>query len=565
MKKTKKIFLIIILILSLLPIFEHVLAQARNIPSLELVYPTLVRGVAPPESTRTFLPRYIIYIYTSAIALGGIISLISLLYGGFKYLTSAGNPGKMSDAKDQLIAGIIGLVVILGSYLFLNEIDPRLTEIARPFIEPARKGIIIYSDEQCGQGANGYPEARDLPAEIRYMAMESTSSGLRDPQNRSQGFPIQSFFSFNDATEISVFFYESYDCTGVPLDTPGHNPLAAAMQNKNSCVSFTSTIDNVQCVRLLYRIPGVWLFGYEWGNPLEPLEVNCGGRSCIFENYRSSSETLSSEMEGVGVASVGIVKDVRAGEHYGAILYGEEGGLMKSKGGGWAHIFLPSSDFGHDVTVYNVTNLRAKSITVFLIPNSPTNASDEFEICRNARCASEWDPENEAFVFPKLRIGWNRVGNNPELVDLAANPIGNVHARAINSNSPDALNRPNGWNDLVWRWQRILGGITLLNEDWRDENGQNFDTTVARAIDSGRVRAAKPYGVSAIYLPLNQNYGYFVLLYNNGSLDLRDLCIGSRARTNISAAAINADVADLTTLRWDDRTLSMIVIAAKKR
>ncbi len=52
------------------------------------------------------------------IALGflGIIAVIIILYGGFKWMTASGNDEKVSEAKRLIIAGIIGLAIILAAY-----------------------------------------------------------------------------------------------------------------------------------------------------------------------------------------------------------------------------------------------------------------------------------------------------------------------------------------------------------------------------------------------------------------------------------------------------------------
>jgi len=46
----------------------------------------------------------------------GIIAIIIMLYGGFIWLTSAGNEEKVGQAKKIITAGIIGLVIIFVSY-----------------------------------------------------------------------------------------------------------------------------------------------------------------------------------------------------------------------------------------------------------------------------------------------------------------------------------------------------------------------------------------------------------------------------------------------------------------
>ena len=46
----------------------------------------------------------------------GIIAVIIVLMGGFKWMTAGGNDDKVADAKKLLVAGIIGLAIILSAY-----------------------------------------------------------------------------------------------------------------------------------------------------------------------------------------------------------------------------------------------------------------------------------------------------------------------------------------------------------------------------------------------------------------------------------------------------------------
>ena len=46
----------------------------------------------------------------------GIIAIILVLYGGFLWMTSAGNEEKVSQAKKIITGGIIGLIIIFVSY-----------------------------------------------------------------------------------------------------------------------------------------------------------------------------------------------------------------------------------------------------------------------------------------------------------------------------------------------------------------------------------------------------------------------------------------------------------------
>ena len=50
----------------------------------------------------------------------GIIAVVMIIIGGFNFMTSAGDPGKVKKGKDTILYGIIGLVVALLAFAIVN-------------------------------------------------------------------------------------------------------------------------------------------------------------------------------------------------------------------------------------------------------------------------------------------------------------------------------------------------------------------------------------------------------------------------------------------------------------
>lgn len=106
-----------------------------------------VPGEEAPTTTETTLGAYISYVFRFILMLGGIIAFAALIYGGFSYLTSAGNPVKMTSAKRQMFAAIIGLILLLSSYLILKTINPALVGITPEELKPDQ-GVCFYDSEE---------------------------------------------------------------------------------------------------------------------------------------------------------------------------------------------------------------------------------------------------------------------------------------------------------------------------------------------------------------------------------------------------------------------------------
>jgi len=62
------------------------------------------------------------------VALGflGIIAVVIVLVGGFKYMVSGGNEEKTTEAKNLIVAGIIGLAIILSAWAITSFVIGQL-------------------------------------------------------------------------------------------------------------------------------------------------------------------------------------------------------------------------------------------------------------------------------------------------------------------------------------------------------------------------------------------------------------------------------------------------------
>jgi len=68
------------------------------------------------------------------VALGflGIIAVVIVLYGGFMWMTAAGNEERISKAKQILTAGIIGLVIIVMAWAIASYVVRTLMNVTNP-------------------------------------------------------------------------------------------------------------------------------------------------------------------------------------------------------------------------------------------------------------------------------------------------------------------------------------------------------------------------------------------------------------------------------------------------
>lgn len=55
-----------------------------------------------------------------AIGALGIVAVIVIIIGGVQYMTSTGDAGKVKKAKDTILYGVIGLVVVILAFAIVN-------------------------------------------------------------------------------------------------------------------------------------------------------------------------------------------------------------------------------------------------------------------------------------------------------------------------------------------------------------------------------------------------------------------------------------------------------------
>lgn len=78
------------------------------------------------------LADYLNTVYNWLISIVGIVAAVMLMIGGFQYLTSGGEAGRVKQAKERIGNALIGLVLAFSSYLLLNTINPQLVNLKVP-------------------------------------------------------------------------------------------------------------------------------------------------------------------------------------------------------------------------------------------------------------------------------------------------------------------------------------------------------------------------------------------------------------------------------------------------
>ena len=57
------------------------------------------------------------------VTLAGLVSVAFFVWGGFRYMTSSGNPEALDGAKKTVLYSGVGLAITLGAYVLMNIIS----------------------------------------------------------------------------------------------------------------------------------------------------------------------------------------------------------------------------------------------------------------------------------------------------------------------------------------------------------------------------------------------------------------------------------------------------------
>jgi hypothetical protein len=104
------------------------LAQSISSGNLENDYP-MMPGLSIqdiPTSTQTVLPTFIRYFFHFIVFASGLIIFFAFIKGGLAYIRSSGNAAKTKLAKEEMFSAVIGVLIVLCSWLLLNTINPEL-------------------------------------------------------------------------------------------------------------------------------------------------------------------------------------------------------------------------------------------------------------------------------------------------------------------------------------------------------------------------------------------------------------------------------------------------------
>lgn len=113
-----------------------------------------------------WIGQYISGVYNYGLNIAGILAAIMLMAGGVLWLISGGDASRITQAKELIIGSITGLIILVGSYILLIQINPDLVSF-----QPLGIGTIRGMELKLAK-------AKDSPTARQYNASCATDAEL---------------------------------------------------------------------------------------------------------------------------------------------------------------------------------------------------------------------------------------------------------------------------------------------------------------------------------------------------------------------------------------------------
>jgi len=154
----------------------------------------------------------------------GVIATVMMMWGGFKWLTSRGNSGAVTDAKNIIWSALTGVVLAFLSYSILYFINPATTSIGLPLVISKKVNVDIPKI-----GSTILPDRRNAVQKL-FGTELAESQQLRQIQTDYMNWCNQQNY------ECEPFTIDNFNATAAPA--PGFTNIGYDIPANNNTIRF---------------------------------------------------------------------------------------------------------------------------------------------------------------------------------------------------------------------------------------------------------------------------------------------------------------------------------------
>jgi len=117
-------------IAEILPEPSPAAVKYQEAPEIKVLAPNLPDVPGAPADPTEGIPELVAFAYSFALWIVGLVVFVQITVGGAQWLIGAAKPDEIAKAKSKIMNALIGLVLLLSSYVILNTINPDLVKTA---------------------------------------------------------------------------------------------------------------------------------------------------------------------------------------------------------------------------------------------------------------------------------------------------------------------------------------------------------------------------------------------------------------------------------------------------
>lgn len=130
------------------------------------------------ESNIPWISECIAGIYKKMLILGVIFAILFIVIGGVQFIISAGNPGNINKAKETMTKSVLGLLLLICSYIILYTVNPEITSLKLAQIDVIDvielQDIPEYEEGPDFPSGKELPDSSDLPSTVKPVVGPAT-------------------------------------------------------------------------------------------------------------------------------------------------------------------------------------------------------------------------------------------------------------------------------------------------------------------------------------------------------------------------------------------------------
>ncbi|MFA5021856.1 MAG: pilin [Patescibacteria group bacterium] len=208
---------------------EETIDPNSVMPKINIKFGSTLVGFDPVVCDGTYctvpwISQYIAAIYRYVIGAAGILAMVMIMVGGFIWLMSAGSPDKVGKAKEFITAALTGLFLALFSFLILNSVNPRLTNL-----EPLRIQDVEYIA----------PTALDSFG----AGFQSEANVSKNPGTYSPGRTLAGSTDMTGLAKSAIDGIDKYKANGCTKSSGWRNDGVGSRHQSGRAVDFSMTDD----------------------------------------------------------------------------------------------------------------------------------------------------------------------------------------------------------------------------------------------------------------------------------------------------------------------------------